>query len=160
MFNLLKLTYHFQDIFIYDELRSVLSEKDFFSVIKMVPSNFHDHLKWQDQHYRVPKKGDFNTRHMFYVSGLNQGLHPTMLTKQDDKESPVLEDSLLYTSSNSKAKKLNPLERVIEINRMEKDLEVLQTNTPESNKSRRTMEEVVTSSSKVFKTNHLPKTIK
>ena len=45
---------------------------------------------------------------------------------QDVRESPVRKDSLLPTSRNRKAKKLNPAERVIAIKRMEQDLEVLQ----------------------------------
>ena len=126
MFNLMKLTYHCRDIFTYDELHSVLSENEFVNVIKMSPSNFHDHIKWQDQHYRVPEKGNFNRRHVFCISGLNQGSQPTMLTKKDEKESPVRKDSLLPTPMNRKAKKLNPAERVIEIKRMEQDLGVLQ----------------------------------
>ena len=85
MFNILKLTYHCQDIFTYDELHSFLSENEFVNVIKMAPSNFHDHLKWQDQHYRVPEKGKFKTSHMFCISGLNQGSQTKMLTKQDGK---------------------------------------------------------------------------
>ena len=48
-----------------------------------------------------------------------------MLTKQDDKESPVRNDSLLPTSRNRKAKKLNLSERVIATNRMDQGLEVL-----------------------------------
>ena len=105
---------------------SVLSENKFFNVIKMAPSNFFDHLKWQDQHYRVPEKVNFNTRHVFCISGLNQGSQPIMLMKQDDKELPVHKDSLLPTSRNRKAKKLNPAERTIAIKIMEQDLEVLQ----------------------------------
>ena len=38
MFKLLKITYHCRDIFTYDELHSVLSENEFFNVIKMAPS--------------------------------------------------------------------------------------------------------------------------
>ena len=49
-----------------------------------------------------------------------------MLMNQDVRESPVRKDSLLPTSRNRKAKKLNPAERVIAIKRMEQDLEVLQ----------------------------------
>ena len=86
IFDLMKLTYHCRYIFTHDELNSVLSENEFVNVIKMAPRNFHDNLKWQDQQYRVPEKGNFNTRHVFYISGLNQGLQPTMLTKKDDKE--------------------------------------------------------------------------
>ena len=73
MFKLLKLTYHCRYIFTYDELHSVLSENGSVNVIKISPSNFHDHLKWQDQHYIITEKGYFNTRHVFYISGLNQG---------------------------------------------------------------------------------------
>ena len=54
MFNLLKITYHCQDILTYDELHSVLSEHEFVNVIKMDPSNFNYHLKWLYKHYRVP----------------------------------------------------------------------------------------------------------
>ena len=74
----------------------------------------------------MPEKGNFNTRHLFCISGLNQGSQPTIFTKQDDKESPASKDSLLPKSRNRKAKKLNPVERVIAIKRMEQDLEVLQ----------------------------------
>ena len=73
MFNLMKLTYHCRDIFTYDELHSFLSKNKFLNVIKMAPSNFHYCLKWQDQHYIVPEKGNSNTRHVFCISGLNQG---------------------------------------------------------------------------------------
>ena len=66
---------------------------------------------------------------MFCISELNQGSQPTMLTKQDDKESPVSKDSLLPTSRNRKTKKLNPAERVIEIKIMYQDLEILQLTT-------------------------------
>ena len=68
----------------------------------MYPSIFHDHLKLQDQHYRVPENGNFNINNVFCISGLNQGSHPIFLTKQDEKESPVRKDSLLATSNNSK----------------------------------------------------------
>ena len=50
-------------------------------------------------------------------------------TKQNDKELPVRKDIILPTSRNKKAKKLNPAERVIVINRMYEDLEVLQLAT-------------------------------
>ena len=73
----------------------------------MDPSNVRDYLKWQDQHYRVPEKGDFNTRYVFCIYGLNQSSQPTTLTKQDDKESPVRNDVLLPTSTNRKSKKFN-----------------------------------------------------
>ena len=87
----------------------------------MSPRNFHDHIKWQDQHYRVPEKGNFNTRHVFCISGLNQGSQPKMLIKKDDKELPVCKDSLLTTPRNSKSKKLNPAEILIAINITEQD---------------------------------------
>ena len=126
MFNLLKLTYHCRYIFTYDELNSVLSENEFVNVIKTAPRNFYDHLKCQDQQYRVTEKGNFNTRHVFCIYGLKKSSQPTMSTKQDDKELPVRRDSLLPTSRNRKSKTLNPAERVIAINRMEEYLEVLQ----------------------------------
>ena len=85
MFNLLKLTYHCWYIFNYDELHSVISDNEFVNVIKMAPSNFNDRLKWQYQKYIVPEKVNFNTRHVFCISGLNQGSQPTMLTKQNEK---------------------------------------------------------------------------
>ena len=126
MFNLLKLTHHFWYISIYHELHTILSENEFVNAIKIPPSKFHDHLKWKDQHYRVPEKGYLNTRNVFYISVLNQGSQLKMLMNQDVRESPVRKDSLLPTSRNRKAKKLNPAERVIAIKRMEQDLEVLQ----------------------------------
>ena len=85
MFSVLELTYHCRDIFTCDELHSVISKNEFVNVIQMAPSNFRDHIKWQYQHYRVPVKENFNTRHVFCISGLNQGSQPTMLTKQDEK---------------------------------------------------------------------------
>ena len=63
---------------------------------------------------------------MFCISRLNQGSQPTILTKKDDKESPVRKDRLLPMSRNTKVKKLNPEERAISINRIDQDLEVLQ----------------------------------
>ena len=92
----------------------------------MAPSNFYDHLKCQDQQYRVTEKGNFNTRHVFCIYGLKKSSQPTMSTKQDDKELPVRRDSLLPTSRNRKAKNLNPAERVVAIKIMKQDLEVLQ----------------------------------
>ena len=74
MFGVLELTYHCRDIFTCDELHSVISKNEFVNVIQMAPSNFRDHIKWQYQHYRVPVKENFNTRHVFCISGLNQGL--------------------------------------------------------------------------------------
>ena len=74
----------------------------------MAPSKFYDRLQWQYQHYRVPEKGNFNTIHVFCIYGLNQGSQPTMSTKQDDKESPLLKDSLIPTPRNNTSKKLNP----------------------------------------------------
>ena len=108
MFNLLKLTYHCPYIFSYDELHSVLSENEFLNVIKMAPSNFYDHLKGHYKHYRVPERVNFNTSNLFFIYVLNQGSQPTMLTKQDDKESPLLKDSLIPTPRNNTSKKLNP----------------------------------------------------
>ena len=84
----------------------------------MALSNFHDNLKWQDQQYRVPEKGNLNTRHVLCISGLNQGSQPTILTKQYDKESPVHKDILVPMSRNFKAKNLDPEERLISINIM------------------------------------------
>ena len=49
-----------------------------------------------------------------------------MLMKQDDKELPVRNDSILPTIMNRKAKKLNPAERATVIKRTEQDLDVLQ----------------------------------
>ena len=59
----------------------------------MAPINFHDNLKWQGQNYRVPEKGNFNTRHVLFISGLNQDSQPKMLMKLDEKESPVRKES-------------------------------------------------------------------
>ena len=122
MFNLMKLTYHYQDIFTYDKLHSVISENKFVNVIKMAPINFHGCIKWQGQHYIVPEKGNFNTRHLFCISGLNQGSQTTMLQNQYDKELPVRKDILLTISRNMKANNLNTAERVTAIKRMEQDL--------------------------------------
>ena len=79
MFNLLKLTHHCWYISIYHELHTILSENEFVNAIKIPPSKFHDHLKWKDQHYRVPEKGYLNTRNVFYISVLNQGSQLKML---------------------------------------------------------------------------------
>ena len=118
MFNLLKITYHCQYNFIYDELNSFLSENKFVNVIKVPPSNFHDRLKWKDHHYRVPEKVNFNTRNVFCIFQLYQSSQPTIWTKQDDKESPVHKDILVPMSRNFKAKNLDPEERLISINIM------------------------------------------
>ena len=115
----MKITYHCQDIFTHDELHSVLGENEFLNVIKMSPRKFHDRLKWQDQNYRVPEKGNFNTRHVLCISELNQGSQSKKLTEQDDKESLVRKDRILPTPKNRKAKKLNPAERVISNKRTE-----------------------------------------
>ena len=85
VFKLLKLTYHCRYIFTHDELNSVLSENGSVNVIKIPPSNFHYHIKCQDQHYIITEKGYFNTRHVFYISGLNQCSQPEMLTKHNEK---------------------------------------------------------------------------
>ena len=121
MLNLLKLIYYCRDIFIYDELHSVISDNAFVNVFKINPINFHYHLNWKYRHYRVPEKWKFNTMHVFCISGWNQGSQPKMSIKQDDKESPVRKDCLLPTSRNRKAKKLNLEERVTAIKRMEQD---------------------------------------
>lgn len=73
MFNLLKLTYHFKDIFIYDELHRALSENKFVTVIKMSPQDFHGHAKWQNQYYSVPAVEEFKQSHMFTINGTGQG---------------------------------------------------------------------------------------
>ena len=77
----------------------------------------------------MPEKGYLNIRNVFYISVLNQGSQLKMLMNQDVRESPVRKDSLLPTSRNRKAKKLNPAERVITIKRMDQDLEVLKPTT-------------------------------
>ena len=125
MFNLLKLSYHAKDNFTYDQLHGILNENQYVNVTKMKSENFHNHLEWQNRYYRAPAGGDFNKTHVFTICSNNYGRQPTLLIKQDNCEAECQIDSLLPTTRNRKARKLNEEERAAAIARMEVHLKEL-----------------------------------
>ena len=136
MFNLLKHQYHRRDIFTYEELHNILNANQYVDVFQMKPNHFHNHLKWQDTLYRTPAAGEFKKTHVFTICSPTHSIHnarpgniqalPTELLKQDDNASIIRVDSLLPTTRNTKAKKLDPNERARKIANMEQDLVQLQ----------------------------------
>ena len=135
MFNLLKLSYHAKDIFTYDQLHGILNENQYVNVTKMKSEKFHNHLEWQNLYYCAPAGGEFNKTHVFTLCSNNYGRQPTLLIKQDNFEAGCWIDSLLSTTRNRKARKLNEEERAAAIARMEVDLEeLIPTPLRQSNK--------------------------
>ena len=134
MFNLLKHTYHNKNIFSYDQLHDVLSSNQYVDVFQMRPHHFHNHLKWQDKHYRTPAQGEFKRTHVFTICKSSHGITgittadnvtTTTLLKQDNNDSTIRKDGLLPTRRNRKALRLNPDARAREIAKMEENLEEL-----------------------------------
>ena len=132
MFNLLKHHYHRKNTFTYDQLHFTLNESKYIDVYKMRPSNFHNHLKWQDKHYRQPQGGEFKRTHVFTICAARHGIAnttqattPTLLLKQDHNDAVIRVDDLLPTTRNKKARRLDPEVRAREIQRMEENLEEL-----------------------------------
>ena len=126
MFNLLKLSYHKQNIFSYDKMEEVLNKNQFVDVHKMKPEEFFDHEKWQNLHYRKPTGGEFKQTHVFTIKrggGRNGG--PTVLMKQDDNDAAIRLDDLKPTRKSRTARRLNPEQRTEAIAKMEQNLEQL-----------------------------------
>jgi hypothetical protein len=125
MFNLLKLSYHAKYIFTYYQLHGILNENQYVNVTKMKRENFHNHLEWQNRYYHSPAGGEFNKTHVFTICSNNYGRQPTLIIKQDNYEAECQIDSLLPTTRNRKARKLNEEVRAAAIARMKVDLKEL-----------------------------------
>ena len=98
-----------------------MNENRFITAYKVHPQEFKDHLQWQNQLYRTPASGDFNSTHIFTI----KGDRPTLLIKQAYDGAEEKFDSLLPTSRNRIALRLNEEERVEKLKRMVFDLKVL-----------------------------------
>lgn len=129
MFNLLKLSYHCCDIFTYDQLHSKLNQNEYVNVFQTQPKHFHDHLEWQDKHYRTPTEGEFKQTHVFTICSAAYGQQPHLLLKKDDCDAPIRIDNLKPNSRSKKAKRISKEERIESIGNMERDLKLL-TPTP------------------------------
>ena len=123
LFNLLKLTYHFKDVFTYDQIFNVINENEYIEVHKITLNEMFNFLKQQDKFYRT-SADEFKETHFFTISQ-NEGRAPTILCKQNDKEVVICFDSLLPTSRDRKCVKLLPTERKVSISGMTAELEVL-----------------------------------
>ena len=138
MFNLLKHMYHNKNIYTYDQLHETLSSNQYVDVFKMRLHHFHNHLKWQDKHYRTPAQGEFKRTHIFTICKSSHGITgittadnvtTTTLLKQDNNDSSIRKDCLLPTTRNRKALRLNPDARACKIAKMEENLEELVSTT-------------------------------
>lgn len=126
LFNLVKLDYHKQNTYTYDELYDAINKNEFITVEKMMKDEMFDFLEWQDKFYQSPEGGKFNQTHVFTIERIN-GNKSTLLRKQDDKDAEIRYDSLLPSKRNKKCRYIeNPVERMQEISKMLENLKVLE----------------------------------
>ena len=125
LFNLLKLTYHKLNVYRYNQLLEVINSNEFITAHKMDLCDMYNFSKWQDRYYRQPQGGEFNSTHIFELSGTSYGSKPALLKKWDYDGAKLRTDSLLPTQRNRKCQFMSPAMRKVAISNMSNELDEL-----------------------------------